>query len=59
MSRHHQNYLLLAFSSILVTMFLFFIDEGYYDFRWMRDGGNWLIFIQTVKNDIVKAWSTD
>ncbi|HAD97749.1 MAG TPA: hypothetical protein DCG19_10110 [Cryomorphaceae bacterium] len=45
MSRHHQNYLLLAFSSILVTMFLFFIDEGYYDFRWMRDGGNWLIFM--------------
>lgn len=26
------------------TMFLFYIDEGYYDFRWMNDFGNWFVF---------------
>lgn len=26
------------------TMFLFYIDEGYYDFRWMKDFGNWFVF---------------
>lgn len=31
--------------SLLVTNFLFFIDEGYNDFRWMKDPGNWLVFL--------------
>ncbi len=26
------------------TTFLFFIDEGYYSFKWMREAGNWLLF---------------
>ena len=39
-----RSYRLLA-SALLVTNLLFFIDEGYYDFRWMLDIGNWLIFI--------------
>lgn len=34
---------------IIVTFvaanFLFFIDEGYYDFRWMLKFGNWVIFL--------------
>lgn len=30
--------------SFLITQFLFFIDEGYYDFRWMKSVGNWLVF---------------
>ena len=30
--------------SICLTMFLFFIDEGYYNFTWMKDPWNWLIF---------------
>jgi len=30
----------------LVTVFiLFFIDEGYYDLRWMKEPGNWLVFV--------------
>ncbi|MGX7666445.1 hypothetical protein [Flavobacterium pedocola] len=33
-----------AINSFLVAQFLFFIDEGYYDFRWMEDAGNWLVF---------------
>lgn len=31
-------------SAFFIVMFLFFIDEGYYDFRWMKDLGNWLVF---------------
>ncbi|WP_442787595.1 hypothetical protein [Flavobacterium suncheonense] len=33
-----------ALNSFLVTQFLFFIDEGFYDFRWMKDIGNWIVF---------------
>jgi len=36
--------LLFAFCAILFTQFLFFIDEGYYDFRWMKSIGNWIVF---------------
>lgn len=32
-------------SAILITLFLFFIDEGYYDFRWMAHPGNWVAFL--------------
>jgi hypothetical protein len=28
-----------------VTLFLFFIDEGYYNFNWMKDAANWFAFI--------------
>ena len=31
-------------AALLIVLFLFFIDEGYYDFRWMREWGNWLVF---------------
>jgi len=31
-------------NSFLITQFLFFIDEGFYDFRWMTNSGNWLVF---------------
>ncbi|HEY3387245.1 MAG TPA: hypothetical protein VGK46_12090 [Saprospiraceae bacterium] len=36
--------LLPLFSAFLIVNFLFFIDEGYYDFRWMAEWGNWLVF---------------
>ena len=32
-------------SSIILTNILFFMDEGYYDFRWMKDPGNWIAFL--------------
>ena len=32
-------------ASVLVTMWLFYIDEGYYDFRWMREAYNWIWFM--------------
>ncbi|MEO8150001.1 MAG: hypothetical protein ABI723_20350 [Bacteroidia bacterium] len=31
--------------AIAVTLFLFFIDEGYYNFNWMDDAGNWFAFL--------------
>lgn len=38
------EFLAPLFSAFLIVMFLFFIDEGYYDFRWMADAGNWFVF---------------
>ncbi len=38
----NKKRLLYAF---LVTQLLFFIDEGFYDFRWMKSLGNWIVFI--------------
>lgn len=34
-----------AIATVVMVMFLFYIDEGYYDFRWMRNAGNWLMFV--------------
>ncbi|UOK41785.1 MULTISPECIES: hypothetical protein [Flavobacterium] len=34
-----------ALNSFIVAQFLFFIDEGYYNFRWMKDLGNWMVFV--------------
>lgn len=31
-------------ASFIITNILFFIDEGFYDFRWMKSFGNWLVF---------------
>ena len=33
------------FTSILLIFFLFYIDEGYYNFNWMSNFGNWIAFI--------------
>ena len=35
---------LSAINSFLISQFLFFIDEGFYDFRWMMSWRNWVIF---------------
>lgn len=31
-------------SAVLSTLFLFFIDEGYYSFEWMAEWGAWVVF---------------
>lgn len=36
--------LILLVSAVAITFALFFIDEGYYDFRWMKNPGNWIAF---------------
>ncbi len=38
------NFIAPAVISVLSLMFLFYIDEGYNDFRWMLSIGNWIIF---------------
>jgi len=30
--------------AVMLTFFLFFIDEGYYNFDWMNRGANWIGF---------------
>jgi hypothetical protein len=45
MKREDRNALILVTSSILLTLFLFFIDEGYYNFKWMTDIFNWFFFL--------------
>lgn len=32
-------------AALVLVNFLFWADEGYYDFRWMRSGGNWFFFL--------------
>ena len=34
----------ILLSTLLITQFLFFIDEGYNDFRWMKSIGNWVVY---------------
>ncbi|MDY8138224.1 hypothetical protein [Aquimarina sp. 2201CG5-10] len=36
---------ILAISSILITSFLFFIDEGNYNFSWVTEPFVWLVFL--------------
>jgi len=43
--RKDNNLIILFISAICITLFLFFIDEGYYNFKWMASGMNWLIFV--------------
>lgn len=31
--------------AVVTTLFLFYIDEGYYDFRWTENAGNWFVFV--------------
>jgi glycopeptide antibiotics resistance protein len=37
----------LAFS-VLLTLFICYIDEGYYNFEWMQSLENWIVFIPYV-----------
>lgn len=31
--------------AIIITLILFYIDEGFYNFRWMLNSGNWIAFL--------------
>lgn len=37
--------LILLINSTFITLFLFFIDEGYYNFNWMSNAGAWFVFL--------------
>jgi len=40
-----KKYILPLFISIVTTLFLFYIDEGFYNFKWMLNIGNWIAFL--------------
>lgn len=31
--------------AVVITLFLFYIDEGFYNFKWMLNIGNWIAFL--------------
>lgn len=39
------NLTIPATVSFLITTFLFYIDEGYYNFKWVLDPGNLFVFV--------------
>ena len=39
-----REYLLIFLWVHLISQFLMWMDEGYYDFRWMAEGWNWVIY---------------
>jgi hypothetical protein len=41
---YNRSILIPVIVALFTANFLFFIDEGYYDFRWMLKSWNWLIF---------------
>lgn len=51
-----ENLLAPFATAFLLVMFLFFIDEGYYDFRWMRDAGNWVVFFFYLSFAFLSMW---
>lgn len=44
-SNDRKEFLICLTAAITTTFFLFFIDEGYYNFKWMESFGNWVAFI--------------
>ena len=40
-----KNLRLALIPTALLVMFLFYIDEGWYNFRWMQSWGNWIVFV--------------
>ena len=44
-SHTEKDFNILWIIAASFTFVLFFIDEGYYDLRWMKNFGNWLFFV--------------
>jgi hypothetical protein len=43
-SANKKNALIQLFVAICIVTLLFYIDEGYYNFNWTKQFGNWIIF---------------
>lgn len=39
------NAVIFLIISAVLTLYLFYIDEGYFSFQWMKSFGNWIIYI--------------
>jgi len=44
-SRTGWHALLHVGFATLITMYLFYLDEGYFNFMWMKNFGNWIFFM--------------
>ena len=44
MKNFSGSYLFLIIS-VVATLFVFYIDEGFYNFQWMKSWGNWIVLI--------------
>ena len=44
-TRDDSRFVAPLLSTFGIVMFLFFIDEGYYNMKWMLDGGAWIVFL--------------
>lgn len=40
----NRSFLTFLLFSLAITFLMLFIDEGYYDLRWMKSFGNWIMF---------------
>lgn len=45
MKKLQFDWKLFLITSVAITLFLSFIDEGHYNFSWMNSWENWLSFI--------------
>jgi cation transport ATPase len=43
-SKSNESLSGLWIGAFLITNLFLFVDEGYYDFRWMSNVGNWIAF---------------
>ncbi len=41
---HKVPLVMYLFTTIIITMSLFYVDEGFYNFNWMQSAGNWVTF---------------
>ena len=44
-SRTNINLLVHGLIAVAITLFLFYIDEGYYNFKWTQSLANWIWFV--------------
>ena len=40
-----KPYIILLTVAAIITVILFYIDEGYYNFNWMLEWGNWIVYL--------------
>lgn len=43
-ARQKQELLIQAAISLMIVLYVSYIDEGYNDFRWMKNPGDWIFF---------------
>lgn len=40
----NRSFVTFLIFSLAITFLMLFVDEGYYDLRWMKSFGNWIMF---------------